>query len=462
MNGNFERELKRGFDSVKLGESARARIISVCKAEAARQRHRVSVRRVIAIIAAALIVGGTVCAAVSGVIRHTFSRRIPDSLPGDMVERSGTELNAPGSDAATDSFVITCDAVSGGGGTFCFELTLRRADGGNVIDTSAEIERVYSGDASVTLPDGTKKDIVLWGLDVSTPTEIRLGGTLICPDSLIGESVTLNIGHIRYDSVTVSDPELTAPLCELLAAVGSSEVTRTGDDLVYADGSVAYGFTLENGDGRLGFSKAFPDAVIDSFAVAPHGEIHGDRQYDALYIGYSGAPVLEFDGYRTDIVEYGERAVIAISAPGRDVTLDEFDSMSARAVTYISETLTEPREAVVRLAGSDKLIEKTFDPVEVTIGGGTILFDRISLSATALTLSGSTDADELPGLEEMMKDALLVGADGGKKVCGDKFTAGTTSDGRFEASWLLREIAAPDEVQALELGGAVFRLGDND
>ena len=459
MNGNFENELKRSFDSIKLGESARARIISVCRAETVRPRRRVGVRRAVAIIVAALLAGGTICAAVGGVIRHTFRRRIPDSLPGGMVERPKIELSASDSDTAADDYVITCDAVAGGGGTFCFELTLRRSDGGNVIDTSAKIERVYSNDASATLPDGTKKNITLWGLDVSTPAEIRLGGTLIGTDSLIGENVTLNTGHIGYDAVSVSDPELTAPLCELLAPVGSSGVVHTGDDLVYADGSVAYGFTLEKGDGRIGFSEAFPDAVIDSFAIAPHGEIRGDRQYDALYIGYSGAPVLELDGYRTDIVEYGERSVIAISAPGRDVTLEELDSLSARAVTYISETLTEPREAVVRLAGSDKLIEKTFEPVEVTVGGGTILFDRISLSASALTLSGSTDADELPGLEEMMKDALIVGSDGKKRVCGDKFTAGTTADGRFEVSWILREITAPDEVSALEFGGAVFRLG---
>ena len=86
---------------------------------------------------------------------------------------------------------------------------------------------------------------------------------------------------------------------ELLSTLEESEAVRDGEYLRYANGEVAYRYTLGKGNaanvtfGELGFSSDLPESFIDPYAIAPYGEISGGRQYDALYIGYSGAPILE-------------------------------------------------------------------------------------------------------------------------------------------------------------------------
>ena len=479
-------EFEKAFGKITLTDAAKSRIISTCKAENAKLREipkRSGLKLAAILAAAALILGGTVCAAMNGVFGGGLKSHIPENLPSDMAEYPGTVMLPPTGEIHTETdetsesdsagISVTCDAVSGGGNVIYINLTVRGTDGNSPLTLSPGriLERAYSHDASVTFSDGTKKEIQFWKTESGSDL-LRFEGLLILSDaekSHIGEKAVLNTGHLEYDFSVSTDAKLSAPLGELLSTLEESEAVREGECLRYANGEVAYRYTLGKGDaanaafGKLGFSSDLPEAFIDSYAIAPYGEISGGRQYDALYIGYSGAPILEADGYETKIIEYSDsRKVIAIAASGRDVTLSALSGItSLRAVEYGTELISDPLECEILLAASDGEITTVLDNVKINVGGEKILLDSLKLDAASLTLYGTTDAKTLPGLEPLMAGAKLTTSDSREIACGDKFSSGTDADGRFTMNWILSEVIDPRKVTSLELGGKSIEISES-
>lgn len=121
-------EFEKAFEKITLTAAAKSRIISTCKAENAKLREipkRSGLKLAAILAAAALILGGTVCAAMNGVFGGRLKSHIPKNLPSDMAEYPGSVMLPPNGEIHTETdetsendpagISVTCDAVSGGG-----------------------------------------------------------------------------------------------------------------------------------------------------------------------------------------------------------------------------------------------------------------------------------------------------------------------------------------------------------
>ena len=221
-------------------------------------------------------------------------------------------------------------------------------------------------------------------------------------------------------------------------------------------------------------SDEYPDAVIESYAIAPHGEITSGlgRQPQALYLRIRTESLpcdspenlvfrsaeAEYETRSVDIIEDGY--IIAIKKTDfTDFTEDDlFDIVGCSGKVFTESELCSFDEGVrVSLDFKHEAVDMTIDPVTIKLATGDIVIDSVSMTNSQVNLYGTCTAEgKLFDLN--LNDAYAICEDGGTVALGHKNSAGTLPDGTFTIQWQNETVIDPEKIVSIVVNGTAIDL----
>ncbi len=466
--------LERAMRNVKLSDKARYRILSECKNEAEAPRKETvghsPVRRVMALAATIALLSCTIFI-VMAINGGWFARLGTGSHLGtdpDIIAFQSDEAYALSEDG---KYALICDAVSGSTERLFFSLSVSKSDGSDLMELEKNeiLHSVRAYGASADFGGGLVKELYMYGVEGSDPKTVRLEGSVllkIAEQDKVGKNATLNIDGFTATVAEINDIPLGGEsLGDMLKAADPVKAKENGVYITYSDGTQVMKYTVDDAGLDIPLSDKYPDVVIESYAIAPHGEITSalGRQPQALYLRIRSGAIpcdrpeniifrsadTEYETFSVDTVEDG--FILAIKkADFTDFTEDDlFDIVGCSGKIFTESDLCAFEQGVtVSLDFKHEALDINVDPITVKLATGNIVIDRVSMTNSQVNLFGSCTADgKLYDLD--LNGAYAVCEDGSTVALGSKNSAGTLPDGTFTIQWQNETVIDPEKIVSI-------------
>ena len=473
--------LERAMRGVNLSDDARYRILSECKSEAESQRkvtvRRSPVHRVMALAATvALLTCGIVTAmAINGGWLTRFGMDSHLGTDPDIIAFQSDKAHTVSQDG---KYALICDAVSGDKERLFFSLSVSKTDGNDLmqLEKNEILHSVCAYGASADFGGDLIKELYVYPVTGSDEKSVRLEGTVLlytAEQDKVGENATLNIDGFTAAVAEINDIPLNGEsLGDMLKATEPAKAKENGVYITYSDGVQVMKYTIDDAGIDTPLSDEYSDAVIESYTIAPHGELNSSlgRQPEALYLRIRAGSVpydkpqditfrsadAEYETFIADTTEDG--FILAIEKADRtDFTEDDlFGIVGCYSRIFSTDELCSFEQGVtVGLDFKCEAVDINVNPVTVKLATGDIVIDRVSMTNSQVNLYGTCTAEgKLYDLD--LNSAYAVCEDGSTVALGGKNSAGSLPDGSFTIQWQNETVIDPEKIVSIIVNGTAI------